>query len=409
MHIRGGSVQLSDGRSLSVAIVHDYLTQRGGAERVALLMNDAFPGATFLTSLYEPGATFPGFRDVDVRVMPINRFRVLRHHHRTALPVLAPSFSAVHVDADITICSSSGWAHGVRCSGKKVVYCYSPARWLYRSEQYLGLPAADLGREDPLGLYARRGASIALRAALRRWDDQAAHSADHYVTVSRSVASLIDDVYGIRADVLPPPSTLDVGGEVAPVPGVEPGYLLCVARLLPYKNVQSVVEAANRMPTARLVVVGDGPSRRQLEAIAGPRVRFLGVIPDSQLRWLYQSCSAVLAASYEDFGLTPIEAATFGRPSVVLRYGGFLDTVVDGTTGLFFESPEPASILEACRRAAETSWDSRQIMRHAREYSKETFIRKLRSLVDGLPEDRSDHVPDAMARRGVGTRVGLPG
>lgn len=381
MHIRGGSVELSDGRSLSVAIVHDYLTQRGGAERVALLMNDAFPGATFLTSLYEPDSTYPEYRDLDVRVLPINRVRALRRRHRAALPVLAPSFSSVHLDADITICSSSGWAHGVKCSGRKVVYCYSPARWLYRPDEYFQPAVAHRSTGDRLGRCARKGLLVALRAALRRWDYHAAQSADRYIAVSSSVASLIDHVYGLQAEVLPPPSALDVRGDVVPVPGVEAGYLLCVSRLLPYKNVQCVVEAVNRMPTERLVVVGDGPSRRHLEAIAGTRVRFLGVIGDPQLRWLYQRCTAVVSAAHEDFGLTPIEAAAFGRPSVVLRGGGFVDTVVEGSTGVFFDEPDSDRIVAACDRLRATTWSEGVIRQQALRYSQAEFAPALRSLV----------------------------
>ena len=120
-----------------VVLVHDYLTQRGGAERVALVLTHAFPEAPLVTSLYDPLATYPEFRLAHVEPLPVNRLSVLRHNHKVALPLLAPSFSAVTVNADVVVCSSSGWAHGIRTDGRKLVYCHTPARWLYEREDYL--------------------------------------------------------------------------------------------------------------------------------------------------------------------------------------------------------------------------------------------------------------------------------
>src|SRR5436190_19462163 len=115
---------------MDVALVHDYLTQRGGAERVVLAMMSAFPRAPLYTSLYEPETTYPDFRKADVRPLRINRIGLLRRNHRLALPLLAPAFSSLRVEADIVLCSTSGWAHGVHTGGKPVVYCHAPARWL---------------------------------------------------------------------------------------------------------------------------------------------------------------------------------------------------------------------------------------------------------------------------------------
>ena len=120
-----------------VRLVHDYLTQRGGAERVVLSLARAFPGAPLHTSLYEPATTFPSSARVDVRPTPLNRLAPLRRDHRLALPLLAPAFSRLRIDADVVVCSSSGWAHGARVTGRKIVYCHTPARWLYQADRYL--------------------------------------------------------------------------------------------------------------------------------------------------------------------------------------------------------------------------------------------------------------------------------
>ncbi len=181
----------------SVALVHDYLTQKGGAERVVSVLMEAFSEAPLYTSLYEAKRTFPDFINKDIRPFSLNRFGTLRRHHRLAFPLLAPAFSGHSVKADVTLCSSSGWAHGVNTSGRKVVYCYAPARWLYQAERYLGEPANEIVDAEPTcwkQTLRLRGAQLALRTLgdpLRRWDQRAAASADRYLTSSRVMATAI--------------------------------------------------------------------------------------------------------------------------------------------------------------------------------------------------------------------------
>lgn len=356
---------------MQVALVHDYLTQRGGAERVVLSLLRAFPGAPLHTSLYEPAGTYPDFAAADVRPSPLDRVAALRADHRRALPLLAPTFSTMRVDADVAVCSSSGWAHGARTRGRKVVYCHNPARWLYQRDEYLGsAPGA-----------VRRGLT-ALTPALRAWDRRAAASADRYLCNSTAVRDRIRQHYGIDATVVPPPPAVDPDAPQRPVPGVAPGAVLCVARLLPYKNVDAVVAAFDGGGDTRLVVVGTGPERDRLAALAGPRVTMVERVDDAQLRWLYATAAGLVAASYEDFGLTPLEAAVFGRPVAVLRAGGFLDTVVDGETGVFFDRPEPVAIGDAVRRMAAGPWDPAAIRAHAERFSEARFVARLREVVE---------------------------
>jgi len=166
---------------MRVVVAHDYLTQRGGAERVVLAMMHAFPAAPVYTSLYDDRATFPEFREVDVRTTWLERVPPLRRRHRLALPLLAPAFGHAVVDADVVVCSSSGWAHGIHATGRKIVYCHTPARWLYDGQRYLG---------------GRRGAGWAalsiMRPYLRRWDRRAAESAARYLANSTVVITYED-------------------------------------------------------------------------------------------------------------------------------------------------------------------------------------------------------------------------
>ncbi len=365
----------------SVALGHDYLTQRGGAERVALILADAFPAAPLYTSLYDPAGTFPEFASIDVRVSALNWLTPLRSRHRLALPLLAPAIASMRIDADVLLTSSSGWAHGLPTTGRKVVYCHAPARWLYQSARYLGASRnEDVGRRL-IRLPATLGLRL-LRNRLRKWDRRAALSADRYLANSTVTRDAIRRIYGIDAEVLPPPPALIPGGPEEAVAGVEPGFVLCVARLLPYKNVDVVIEAARLVPGTRLVIVGGGPERNRLAALAaGSDSILLGRVGDAQLSWLYRNCSALVGASYEDYGLSPLEAAAFGRPSVVLRDGGYLDTVVADETGVFFDTPTAESVAAGLRAVAARTWDADALRTHAAKFARPRFEARLREIV----------------------------
>lgn len=360
----------------SVAIAHDYLTQRGGAERVVLALTRAFPGAAVHTTLYDPAGTFPEFGDVRVVTSPLDRVGWLRRDHRKALPVLAPATSAMRVAADVVVASSSGWAHGVRTDGVKVVYCHSPARWLYRTAEYLG---ADAGR-------LKRLAAQGLGPPLRLWDRRAARSADRYLANSSMIAGLVRQTYGIDADVLPPAPGLSADGPQHPVPELadwaDDGFHLTVSRLLPYKHVDQLLSAFRAMPHRRVVVVGHGPEAERLRALAPPNARLLQHLSDEQLRWVYARATALVAPSLEDLGLTPLEAGGFGRPVVALRAGGYLDTVVEGVTGAFFEQPGAAQIRAAVESAGAQVWDAGRIRAHVAGFAEERFIERIRAVVD---------------------------
>lgn len=360
--------------STRVAIVHDYLTQRGGAERVVLSVCRAFPDAPVYASFYDADTTFPEFRERDVRPLWLDRLGPLRRRHRLALPLLPIAFSTSRVDADIVVCSSSGWAHGIRTAGRKIVYCHSPAKWLYRRHDYLGddaslLPRAVLRVLDPY---------------LRSFDRRAAAGAEIYLANSTFVKEQIRAAYAIEAEVLHPPSVLDPDGPAEPVPGVEPGFLLTVARLLPYKHVRETVAAFARLPKERLVVVGDGPRKADVEASRPANVHLLGEVSDARLRWLYASCSGVVTASREDFGLTPVEAASFGKPVAALRFGGHLDSVVPDLSGVFFDGPDPTEISDAVRQLLSRAWDRAALQEHAATFSARGFADRLRAIVSSL-------------------------
>lgn len=357
-----------------IAIAHDYLTQRGGAERVALTLAEAFPGAPLYTTLYEPADTFPEFGDIDVRPSWLNRFGPLRRNYRAALPLLALAAATHRIDAEVVIASTSAWSHGFPTRGRRIAYCHSPARFLYLSEEYLGGP---LHRSPKGWLLA------ALRPGLRRWDQRAAGRVDTYLANSTVVRERIERFYHRPATVVPAPHSIDPTGPQEPIDAIEPGYFLVVSRLLPYKNVQVIIDAFRQLPAERLVVVGTGPYETTLRRDLPGNVTLAGRVGDEQLRWLYAHAEALIAMSFEDYGLTPLEAASFGRPTIALRAGGFLDTIEEGSTGVFCDVATAESVVRGIHTSRETPWSPARIMHHAQSFDRAHFLEHVRTLLEG--------------------------
>ncbi|WP_300014139.1 glycosyltransferase [Pseudonocardia sp.] len=369
---------------MKVALVHDYLTQRGGAERVALQFCRAYPGAPLYTSLYDAAGTYPDFAEVDVRCGPLQRLAPARRDPRLALPLLAPAWdrTVVSDDAEALLISSSGWAHGVAGPPDvpTVVYCHNPPRWLHQPDIYLTGAA-------------ERTAMRLLRPHLLRWDRRAARRAHTYLANSNVVADRIREAYDIDAQVVHPPVTIDAAGEQAPVAGIAPGFFLTVSRARGYKNVARVAEAVASIPGAELVVIGSGTPDEE----PAPNVRWLGLVSDAELRWLYAHATALVTVAFEDFGLTPLEANAFGTPVAALRAGGHLDSVVEGVSGSWIEEPTAASVRDTL--VSLPSFDRRAVLEHAAGFSLDAFTRRIDDVLR-TATGRRVAVASATRRRG---------
>jgi glycosyltransferase involved in cell wall biosynthesis len=376
-----------------VAIAHDYLTQLGGAEKTVLSMSKAFPDAPIYTMLYDPEATFPEFRDLDVRVSAFNKLKPFRKHHRVALPILPLVASSIFIEADVVLSSSSGWAHGFRTNGRKLVYCHSPARWLYQTGPYLG------GKGNT-------AARLGLRATLpylKSWDRNAATGCDRYLANSTEIKGRISDAYGIDADIVFPPVAMPRTGELEPIAevldwlgsgGLDDSYYLVVSRLLPYKNVDAIVRAFAGTDR-RLIVVGHGPEADRLRQLKTDNVVMQSNLTDGALAWLYKHCKAIIAASYEDYGLTPLEAGVWGKPAIALRFGGFLDTIHEDVSGMYFDEPSPRAISGALDRFESMAFDAERVRKHVKQFSVQAFTEKLHSAVDKLATRGADGTSNA--------------
>ncbi|MCM3553391.1 glycosyltransferase [Micrococcus luteus] len=375
---------MSEQTPATIAIAHDYLTQKGGAERVVLALHRLWPDAPIYTTFYDPEGTFPEFRDAHIVTSPLNRVRLLRKDPRRALPLLPLASSLMHVKESVAVVSTSGWAHGFRYDGATLVYCHTPARWVYLLDDYLG----EGGRNSIKGRIAR-----ALRPGLRRWDRAAVRRRSRYVANSTVVKERIEDVYGLEGvDLVFPPHSVSTDGPQRPIPGAErlaeDGFLLSVARLMPYKHVDVAIEAAARAGRP-LVVIGKGPEEARLRAMAGEDVVFGQDLTDAQLRWAYAHATALIAASHEDFGITPLEASAWGVPTVALRAGGYLDTIVDGVNGVFVDEPTVDAVAGGVERLLAHDWDRAAMQAHAERFSEDAFASAVRVHMEGLDQDQN--------------------
>jgi glycosyltransferase involved in cell wall biosynthesis len=350
----------------TVSLAHDYLNQRGGAERVALELAQMWPEAALYTSLYRPESTYPGFRDVDVHASFVDGFPVDRGF-RNLFPLYPSAFRELGpVGGDVLISSSSGWAHMLRAEPDTfhIVYCHNPARWLY-GESYMGATS-----------WKQRAIRPALEH-LRRVDRTAAHRADLYIANSQTTRRRIKETYGIDAPVVPPPVDVD---RFRPRPRGE--RLLVVSRLLPYKRVDVVVDAASRAGIG-LDVVGDGPCFEALRASAGPTVTFHGRLDDAAVTELMETCSALCLPGAEDFGMTPVEAHAAGKPVIAFAHGGALETVDERFDGAFFHEHKPNAFLEAYERLDELESSPHEIALVARRFSRSAFRVRLLMAIQG--------------------------
>lgn len=370
------SVGTTDPATLGdVTIVHDYLNQYGGAEKVVLELAEMFPAAPIYTSLYRPESTFPEFHAREVRTTFLDRLPVDAGFRNLFLLYPAAFRSLGELPGEVVIASSSGWAHMARTAPESlhVVYCYTPARWLYRSD-YLESGDRSSAQQALVGPVA---------GAFRALDRRAARRAHLYLAISREVQRRIRLVYGRDAAVVYPPVDTD---RLTPRPRGE--RLLVISRLLPYKRVDLVIGAAARVGLG-LDVVGDGPMLEELRRVAGAGVEFHGVASQTVVTELLETCNAVCVAGEEDFGIVAVEAQAAGKPVVALGRGGALETIDAGVTGVLFDDQTEESVANSIVLCQQITTAPDVIAGRAERFSRTAFKRRLLAAITARAEARA--------------------
>lgn len=355
---------------MRVAIIHDYLNQYGGAERVLEALHALYPDAPVFTSLYDAEAMPEQYRSWDIRTSFMQRLPGWRAHFRRYFLLYPTAFEQFDLSAyDLIISSSSAYAKGVipRPGAVHVCYCHSPMRFAWRTSDYVE-------RERIGGL---QGAILPFALTyVRLWDVVTAQRVDAFVANSHEVASRISRYYRREAEVIPPPVDLP---PYAPRPTDD--FYLAGGRLIPYKRIELIVEAFThlRLP---LKIFGDGRDRQRLERLAGPTIEFLGWVDEATRRELFARCRAFIFPGEEDFGITPLEAMAAGRPVIAYGAGGALETVIDGVTGRFFRAPSAAALATAVAASRLDRYDALAIRQHAESYGRARFLERMRALID---------------------------
>lgn len=350
---------------MNVAIVHDYLGQCGGAERVVLELAAMFADAPIYTSFYAPDQTFPQFAERIVRTSPLQG-RVRPRHFRSAVLRYPKAFRDFDLrDFDAVVVSTSAFAHHV-AHRRSFVYCHTPPRFLYDTTAY-GIPRV-----------VASGGAPAL-AYLRNSDRRAAAAHVAYAANSAGTAERIARTYGRVAPVIHPPLwTAHLPKDPLPLPDTP--RALVVSRLLPYKRVEVAIHAC-ALAGMPLTIVGDGPEKGRLRREAGGAVRFLGRLKDAELAELFADHSVVLVTGAEDFGYIPVEANYAGRPVVALAGGGALETVVAGVTGLLVHGHEPQDWAAALREVHRRQWQPGELRRSTARFQGAAFRTAVREWV----------------------------
>ncbi|MCK6579018.1 MAG: glycosyltransferase [Anaerolineae bacterium] len=356
---------------MKLALVHDWLNQRGGAEDVLETLVARHPSAPVYTSIFAPDLMPLFYGDWDIHPLWIDRLPGIHRHHQPYLPFYPLAWDRLDLSAyDVALSNKSGFCHGFRCgdSTLHICYCLAPTRYVWGLDSYV--------EREGLG----RAARIALRpliALLRRWDFAAAQRVHHFVAISTEIQQRIRTYYRRDSEIIYPPVDTQ---RFQPAARVE-DYFLVVSRLIPYKRIDLAVEAATRL-SLPLKVAGRGRDMERLKSLAGPTVEFLGYVSDDDLPDLMARCKAFLFPGLEDFGITPVQAQAAGRPVIAYGGGGALDTVIPGRTGVLFSSMTVESLMGAMESFDAGAFDVRVLRDHAERFDTRVFNREIEETLD---------------------------
>lgn len=359
---------------MKIALVHDYLREYGGAERVLEALHELYPDAPVYTAFIDKktlGIHWDRFKDWDVRETWLTNLPFYKKLH-SPYRIFAPSaFRALDLtEFDVVISSSNAYyAKAVQVkNGVHICYCHTPPRALY------GYATMTDWKQNPF----TRVIGTMINHYLRVVDFQISQKVDHFIANSEEVAQRIKKFYRRDATVIFPPVDVDS----KPLNKNKKGeYFLYVNRLALAKHPEIAIGACSEL-NAPLKVVGDGKLRESLEEKAGKTIEFLGAVSDEKLYELYADANALLyPVEDEDFGIVPIEAMGHGVPVIAHNSGGPKETIIDGKTGVLFDELSVAGLIAAINNFQSLKFDHSKIKEHALEFKKDVFMKKIEAFV----------------------------
>ncbi len=356
---------------MRIALVHDYLNQYGGAERVLEAFSEIFPEAPIYTLFYDKERTKNKF-DGKVKGTSFLDTRLVVRNHRPFIPVMPLAAAQINLghDYDVVLSSSAGYGKGIRYNGHTfhINYCHTPLRYAWEHQKYFNWNPFLKFITSPLFGY------------LRLWDRYAGKKPKILLANSKYIAGKVRQYYGREAEVLYPPVDLKVFYKDKQLK--KKGYFLAVGRLMPYKRFDLIIEAFNRL-NLPLIVVGEGPELENLKRLArSSKISFLPFAPESELRVLYNEAEALVFPQVEDFGLVAAEAQACGTPIIAFSQGGAREIVEEGVTGVFFHHQSVEDLVMGVKKFLLSSFDEKAMRESAKRFSKARFKNKIFKIVN---------------------------
>ena len=360
---------------MRLAIVHDWLTDMGGAERLVINFKELYPEAPIYTTIYNPEKLDKELKNIDVRTSFLQNKRKATTNHQKYFPLMPMAFESFDLNEyDIVLSSSTSCAKGVITNPDTMHICYCNSPMRYGWEFYYEY-TKNMGKlKKMLVKY--------LMNYMRIWDVTSANRVDYFIANSENVAKRIWKHYRRESVVIHPA----VRTKVFNISEIDEDYFLVMSRLVPYKRIDLAVKAFNELGLP-LVVIGGGSELEKLKLMAKDNIKFLGRQPDEVVKEYYAKCRAFIFPGEEDFGITPVEAQASGRPVIAYGKGGALETVVEGKTGLFFNEQTVESLKDAIIKFQTMKFNKSEIREHAVQFDEEKFKEKIDSFIINSHEE----------------------
>ncbi len=369
--------------SLKIAIIHDWLVSMRGGEKIVENLCEMFPGCDIYTLLYHPGSVSPVIETHKIYTSFVNQLPFKNTKYRYYLPLFPTAIEKFNIKPyDLIISSSHCVAKGIIPSPDTlhISYIHTPMRYVW--DMY-----HDYFEKDNTNLLIRNLIPF-FANYLRMWDVASANRVDWFIANSQHVANRIKKYYGRESTIIHPPVETDLFS----VNEKNDNYYLIVSALVPYKRIDLAIQAFNEMKKP-LLIVGEGPSLKRLQSLAGPTIQFIKWQPLTKLSKYYEGCKALIFPGEEDFGIAPVEAQLCGKPVIALGKGGALETIIGfddhnekKCTGIFFYDQNVESLIHAVSKFENLEWDTSFIHSNAKKFSKDRFKSEMMAFIEGKME-----------------------
>jgi glycosyltransferase involved in cell wall biosynthesis len=354
---------------MKIALVHDFLIQDGGAERVLCAFREIWPDAPVFTLAYDKKRAPDYFKNGKINTSFLQRIPLGVKNYQWLLPLMPAAIERLDLsDFDVVLSSSSAFSKGIitRPETLHICYCHTPARFLWTETiNYVNELNRNFFVRSVLPIFLPR---------MRVWDRASATRPEKMIANSKTTSRRIKKYFGRVSDIINPP----VEARKFSIAEKTDNYYLAGGRLVPYKRFDIIVRSFSRLGLP-LKIFGIGPELKNLKKIARKNIEFLGKITDSEKAELYKKCVAFIHPQEEDFGIAAIEAMASGRPVIAFQKGGALETIIAGATGEFFEEQTWESLLNAVLKFRAEKYSPEKIRAHALQYDSEIFKEKIKN------------------------------